>query len=1310
MLEDKNGTLWFGVNGGVLHYDGLNWKFYPISNSSSETPVVSLLYTSDGLLYAGSTSGINVLKNGAWKKIKLNVEFGDPLEHPYNKIPIIEASDKSIWIGSHQGAIRIKDNKVVLYRYNSIFSDPSKFGELKGQPDFHVYSIFEDKKQNIWMSLIDGTVLQTQIKSYNFYENLLWKRVDSEPGYVRARYPMIKVTGKGVVFIGSGQNDGGVNIKEGNRWKLFKSKKSFGIDDLYSDIIELKDGSVCVGGIGRIFAYKDSKWKLYESTNLPFASNRLILYETRGENFYIIGLGNEVWRIDLSYQRWATLRGLSFQAEDKSGNKWFLAVDGSIVKANAAMNNWSRFTNADGAIDCPVVITMTRNGNVWVAGSDHQIAATACFDGKKWYKQLYPTLGWGIERRAIFEASDGSLWLGSASDISPEKGQRGGLVRCTNINNPDKIKFEYHYADQYFKLTGIYGIGETADGTIWVGQLGFYSYSPKTHKWTRYYEPSGLNASFIDCIGTSPTGDLWVGTRTMGVYFRNGKTGKWKHYTNSDGLSSNTIINIQVKSNNNVWVATNRDISHFDGLNWTRNSFHSFIKPKMDGLAIKSSRDGGIWVNQNLPAWYRKAFYHDTFSGESDENYTTTRYYPDNQAPKTVINFWQPKISQPGNVILAWSANDPWKQTPPEQIQYSYRIDNGDWSSFTYKTSDIFLSLPSGDHTFEVRSRDRDGNIDPTPAKISFFIVHPIWATPWFILLILTFLSIIAFFMFHLYNRNRIIQEMSDTKVRLFANISHELRTPLTLIMGPLQKVLESPALNMDLHETLGIVNRNCHRLLRLVNQVLDFRKLEAGQLKYEPQKGNIIDFLREETVVFKEYAESKNINLSFETPLESLDMWYDPDKVEKITFNILSNALKFTPHNGSVQVIVNKVKLEKSKYVDLGMGLPFKFRNWLEITIKDSGIGISQKYLGKIFDSFYQVSDQSAVIGGTGIGLAVAKEMVKIHGGKITVESAEGVGTTFKIKIPAIEEDSAFVKQRTDEAKKPEHVKMKFPEVEENDSVFENKEHAESGKPKILVVEDDSDMRKYIQEELEEEYDIITAVNGEEGFKASITTGPDLIISDIMMPQMDGLEFCKLIKTDERTSHISVMLLTARATQEYKMEGLETGADDYIIKPFYTDELKVKIHNILETRRKLREKIGKSLQIEPTKVEITSVDQKFIKRAIEIIEEHMDDSELTVESFSKMIGMSRVSLYNKLKALTSYSVQEFIFAIRLKRAAQLLKESGMTVTEIAYNVGFKDPSHFSKLFKKQYGVSPKAYISGGQEPEAKKQESEPKE
>jgi len=539
---------------------------------------------------------------------------------------------------------------------------------------------------------------------------------------------------------------------------------------------------------------------------------------------------------------------------------------------------------------------------------------------------------------------------------------------------------------------------------------------------------------------------------------------------------------------------------------------------------------------------------------------------------------------------------------------------------------------------------------------------------------------------------------MSDTKVRLFANISHELRTPLTLIMGPLVKVLDSPNLNEEVKKTLSVVNRNCHRLLRLINQVLDFRKLDAGQLKFEAKKGDIIDFLKEEVMVFNEFAESKNINLGFEADRETLEVWFDPDKIEKIIFNVLSNALKFTPHNGSVIVNVRKVKLEKPKTIDFGSNIHIKISEWLDITIKDSGIGISQKNLERIFDRFFQVHDRSTAIGGTGIGLSVAKEMIKIHGGKIEVESSEGIGTSFKIRIPVIKEEAIRNGVAPEMFEKSDFIKMKYPEVEEAEIVDDKKEHIGEGKPKVLIVEDDSDMRRFVKEELEKEYEIIEAVNGEEGFKAAINTALDLIISDIMMPQMNGLEFCKKIKTDERTSHISVILLTARSSQEYKMEGLETGADDYIIKPFYTDELRIKIRNVLETRKKIRERFGKALQLEPSSVEVTSVDQKFIKRAIEIIEEHMDDSELSVESYSKLIGMSRVSLYNKLKSLTSYSVQEFIFAIRLKRAAQLLKESGMTVTEVAYTVGFKDPSHFSKLFKKQFGVSPKAYITGGVE------------
>lgn len=1301
MIEDSNGSLWFGVNGGVMKYDGMRWKYYSISKDTSDTPVVSLCFASDGSLYLGTAKGVSVFKNGRMKSINLNVDLGDPIEHPYNKIPIIESADKSIWIGTHQGAIRIKEKQIILYRENEVASDPAKFNEVKKMPLFDIYSIFEDNSGNMWFGLRDGRIFKCRVNDSNVSSNLSWTQVDTERGYARTKFPLIKITSDGKVFIVSGQNDGGVNIKDGQSWRQFKSKINFGIDDLYSDVIELKDGSVCVGGVGRIFIYKSGLWKMYESSNLPFASNRLILYETGNQNLFILGLGNEVWRIDLSAQRWATLKGLSFQAEDNNGGKWYITVDGDVVKSDSRMKSWKKFTKNDGVIDVPVALLVSKNGNIWVAGSDNQIAATACFDGVKWSKQVHPLLGWGIDRRAVFEASDGSLWFGSASDISADKGQKGGLVRYINVNHPENIKFEYHYADDNFKLTGIYGIGETSDGTIWTGQLGFYKYSTKTKKWTRILEPAGLNASFVDCIGTSPSGDLWVGTRTNGVFFLNGQSGIWKHYTVKDGLSSNTIINIFVESNQNVWVATNKDISRFDGLSWSKNSFHSYVKPKLDGLSIKSTRDGGLWVDQNLPAWYRKALYTGSFFSESDEDYFTTLYYPDKLPPQTVITFSQAKIEQPGNVILSWMANDPWKLTPVNQIQYSYRIDDNPWSDFTYNTSNIFLSVASGNHTFEVKARDKDFNVDPTPAKVTFFVNSPTWAQPWFILLIIIFLSIITFFIIHLYRRNQIIQEMSETKVRLFANISHELRTPLTLIMGPLLKVLESPSLNEELKKPLSLVNRNCHRLLRLINQVLDFRKMEAGQLKFEPKRGDIIDFLREEVAIFEELAASKKIDLNVLTELDKLEVWFDPDKIEKIMFNVLSNALKFTPQFGAVSVNIKKIENGKKQTADLGLHKHIKFSEWLEISIKDNGIGISKRNLERVFDRFYQAQDHlKTAVGGTGIGLSVAKEMIKIHGGKINVDSSEGIGTVFTIRIPIIHEEifEGIVEQ--DLVQKSEFLKLKFPESEFSDPQSEmgNESNSMNGRNKILVVEDNADMRQYLREEMEKEYEVIEAVNGEDAFNKALNFGPDLILSDVMMPQMDGIEFCKKIKTDERTSHIAVVLLTARSSTEYKMEGLETGADDYMVKPFYSKELHIRIHNILETRTKLREKFGKTLQIEPSAIDITSVDQKFLKKAIDLIEEHIDDTEFSVENFSKLIGMSRVSLYNKLKSLTSYSVQEFIFAIRLKRAAQLLKESGMTVTEIAYSVGFKDPSHFSKLFKKQYNISPKAYITDHKE------------
>jgi DNA-binding response OmpR family regulator len=406
--------------------------------------------------------------------------------------------------------------------------------------------------------------------------------------------------------------------------------------------------------------------------------------------------------------------------------------------------------------------------------------------------------------------------------------------------------------------------------------------------------------------------------------------------------------------------------------------------------------------------------------------------------------------------------------------------------------------------------------------------------------------------------------------------------------------------------------------------------------------------------------------------------------------FNLLSNAIKFTPTGKTVEVEINLEKQQSEKVILLSNNNSVSINDWLFITVKDTGIGIPETDLDKIFDRFYQVHDHSTSIsGGTGIGLSVAKEMVKIHFGEIFVESVLGAGTTFHLKIPIINQGIIEEAVNYSINEKSDNVTNALPEEVGNDNDHED----EKPKSKILIIEDNTDMRQFIKCDLIKDYEIIEAIDGVEGFKKAVNFNPDLIISDIMMPRMDGIELCKKIKLDERTSHISVILLTARSSRENMLEGLETGADDYLGKPFNSEELKLRIRNIIDTRNKIREKFCNMVNLEPQSIAVNSVDKKLIEKAIKIIEEHMDDADFNVETFSNLIGMHRVSLYNKIKSLTNLSPREFFTMVRLKRAEQLLKESGLTVTEIAYQVGFKDPSHFSKLFKKQFGVSPKEFM-----------------
>ena len=536
--------------------------------------------------------------------------------------------------------------------------------------------------------------------------------------------------------------------------------------------------------------------------------------------------------------------------------------------------------------------------------------------------------------------------------------------------------------------------------------------------------------------------------------------------------------------------------------------------------------------------------------------------------------------------------------------------------------------------------------------------------------------------------KNLQIMEMDQLKTRFFNNVSHEFRTPLTLILAPIEDMLSREQMEEKERSKIERMHRNALRLLGLINQLMDLSKLDAGNMKLELTEDDVVNTIRLFITGFAGYAERKKIQYRYILPEKPYKTYFDRDKLDKITTNLLSNAFKYTPEEGEV---ICKAKILEQK------GKPYSFV--LEFSVKDTGPGIPEEQIEKIFDRFYQVEGEwKKEGGGTGIGLSLTKELVSLQHGKITVKSEPDKGSCFTVTMPLGKD---HLKENEYLIKTPEEVgeSMKWSAILEEGEKRVKTEEEETGEgenPQILIVEDNPDVRMHILENLEEEFLIKEAANGEEGLEKAIESIPDLVITDLMMPIMDGIEMCKKLKTDERTSHIPVIMLTAKANVESKIEGLETGADDYITKPFNIKELIARVKNLIEQRKKLRERFSRDVKLEPKDIAITSADEKFLNRAIGIIDEHMGDFEFDARTFQEEIGMSRSQLFRKLRALTDQSATEFIRAIRLKRAAKLLEEKFGNVAEITYEVGFNNLSYFAKCFKELFGVSPSDYGKQG--------------
>lgn len=784
--------------------------------------------------------------------------------------------------------------------------------------------------------------------------------------------------------------------------------------------------------------------------------------------------------------------------------------------------------------------------------------------------------------------------------------------------------------------------------------------------------------------------NLWIGTH-YGLCCFNKASGEVKLYDRGNGLP------ITIHGLNSVFRDHDGRL-YFGGI----GGFYDFLP---ESLVVNDFTPPVVITDFRL---FDKSLGEDTsglFTGAEDIHFLQT----------IRLNYNQNDIS------ISFSALD---YNNPDNNRYAYRLEgyqdkwvNTDAGSRTAS----YMKLKPGTYTFMVKGSNSDGVWNEEATSLKVIIRRPWWSTriTLFAYLVLITTAILGIFRWRLYvlqkereeleklvgirtlelretnrkiseqkdqleKQNRLIRETEDMKDRFFSNISHEFRTPLSLIMGPAEELLERSHLNEKERRKINIITRNGQRLLDLVNQLLDLSKIDGKQMRLELCEEDVMKHLRTIAGSFTSLAEARSIDFRINTDRLKIFTFFDYDKIEKIATNILSNAFKFTPAGGEIDFSARYITGEES-------GVPVA----LEFSVKDSGPGIPQKSLEKIFDRFYQVQETLGTENsGTGIGLSLSLELARLMHGDIMVSSTQNSGSVFTVTVP-IGKDHLGEDEYVEMKSRPEE---KFTagmtlERQGTETATEREDRdEEKGRPVILVVEDNRDMRSQLTENLGELYSVRLAVDGISGLKKALDLIPDLIVTDLMMPNMDGIELCRLLKENDLTCHIPVILLTAKDTPDDRVTGLESGADDYISKPFRMPELKARIANLINQRRQMRERFSREIILEPSEVTVTPADEKFLNRAIAIIEERMKDENFSLDEFHREMNLSRSTMFRKLAALTGQSPTEFIRTIRLKRAAALLQQNFGNVSEVSFEVGINNVSWFNRSFRKMYGVTPREF------------------
>ncbi|MEZ2336402.1 two-component regulator propeller domain-containing protein [Mucilaginibacter sp. RCC_168] len=1325
ILKDKSGLLWFGTSDGLDKFDGSNVTVYNHDSTKPESipgnEITSCLEDSKGRIWVGTSGGGIAYYN---RKTDNFVRFnGNGLWPSVNNISISAIGEDHfghIWIGYYWG-LKIIDPSTG--KITSLTIDPKSSINSRA-----ILKIFEDRQKRMWIGTNNGLFLYNwKLHTFRHFRRDTADLHSLSDNQIQS----ILQDREGQIWFGTGN---GLN-------RLLPDSQSFEAilhDSSPGSIIHNKIYDLALDKAGRLWVGTEggvSILDIHRKTAINYVPNRrnnFSLVNKSVRSVYVDDQGiawlgcfqGGISKYDPNLALFHYVQSDPFDAQGLSApivtsfaelrpNQYFIGTDGGGLNLFNRRTDLFKHINIRSKINpsnpnlTVMCLEIDHLGNLWMGTYQNGFFKinTKTFT----YEQFLN--GPGIDKPnhneifCIREDSRGWIWIGTngggVNIYDPRTGHFKRYIKNPIVENDRKLTVNMFIRD----------IDEDRYGNMWIGTngTGLAYLNVKSDSIIVFNRTnSNLSDDNVHCSYIDQKGNIWVGTDGGGLNLLSHGANRFKHYAGSEGLDNGVIYKILPDSKGLLWLSTNKGISSFDPVKKLFKNFNHYNgvqeSPFKYGSGIRAStgelyfggEDGFNYFNpQSLPT-------NDNHPSVllSDFKVSNITVVPGEDAPiKEAIGVAKEiKLDYGQNFSISFVALN---YTSPQQNQFSYKLVgfDKDWMAVSHSKTAHYTNISPGTYTFYVRATNNEGVWSDKATCIRIIILPPLWRTVYaYCFYVLVAFSILLFVRHRgikkIERRFELEQEKASSrqeaerekreierlheldllKIKFLTNLSHEFRTPISLIMAPADE-LSIAVKDVKLQRQTDIIKRNARRLLNLVNQLLDFRKMEEQELQLNAAPGDFIIFIKEAAGSFQDLSERKRIDFFVNTELEHLSAIFDHDKIERIIFNLLSNAFKFTKQDGSVNLSLNLAQA-------LNDGC-----DTLIITIIDTGIGIPLEEQKKIFESFYQHNTAASILNqGSGIGLAIVKEFVALHRGEIEVQSKPQEGTTFIVKIPVVYNETTQRESIQETTGLKNEGQANLPSKQTTNNPLP--------KPLILLIEDHEELREYLKEKLLEQYAVIEAANGKEGWQRALAAHPHLIISDVNMPEMNGIELCKKIKADRRTSHIGVIMLTAMTAEEDQLRGLQIGANDYLTKPFNLDILNAKIRNLLTYNFSLKDTYSRQIQVVGNEIEVPSQDVKLINNIVKYIEDKLATPELSVEELSRHVCMSRGALYHKVLDLTGLTPVEYIRAVKLERAASLLAKSDLNITQIAYMTGFGTPSYFSRQFKLGFKMLPSDYVA----------------